>query len=545
MRASELTAGAAPHVLALGGGFAVILLYRKLASAIRRNEVRLTVIDRNNFNCFHGLIPELLTGKIQPGNILNPLRGIYRHAQFRNGEIEQIDLDRQEVLFTRGLDGREFRVNYDHLVLDVGSVEDLRLYPGMAEHSLRLKAFPDILQTRQHIIAMLELADIEEDPAEIERLLNFVVAGGNYAGVEVASELAASLPEIARTRFPRLPAAKIRVTLVHAGEQLLPELGESFPRLRDYAVGVLKGYPHMRLITQCKVTSATPEEVILSDGERIPTRTIIGCTGTRASPILDLLPFERTASGRLVMDEFCRVKGQTHIWGGGDCAAVPRRDGSPAPPLAIWALTTGAQIAVNIRRTLAGRPLKPFRFRGLGDACTLGRKRAVAHLRGFPLPGRLGYFAWRVIVLFYLPSWEKKCRLFLDWLIVPFFGGDVINMNLQKPIGLARMHFEAGQTIIREGDAGQSLFIIRSGEVDVFQQCANGAPPVHLATLGPGKHFGEVAVFQRHRRTATVLAKTQVELLCVRREAALALSESTPDFAENLSALPNELPLIS
>ena len=219
MADTGITQDRIPHVVSLGGGFASILLYRKLAGAIRRKQVRLTVIDRNNFVCFHGLVPELLTGKIQPGNILNPLRTIFPRAQFRNGEIEKVDLERQEVLFTRALDGKEFRINYDHLVLDVGSAVNLTLFPGMAEHTFRLKAFQEILQTRNHIVTMLELADIERDPVEIERLLNFVVAGGNYAGVEVASELVAALPEIARTRFPDLPVEKIRVTLVHSGRE--------------------------------------------------------------------------------------------------------------------------------------------------------------------------------------------------------------------------------------------------------------------------------------------------------------------------------------
>jgi NADH dehydrogenase len=483
-------------------------------------------------------VPEVLAGRVQPGNILNALRKIYSRARFRNGEIEKIDLERKEVLFSRSLDGKEFRLNYDHLVLDVGSVENLTLFPGMAEHTLRLKAFADILLARQHLITMLELADIEQDPVERERLINFVVAGGNYAGVEVSSALADFLPAVARKRFPNIPADKIRVTLVHSGPLILPELGQSFPRLQKYAIEFLKKNPNMRLATNCGLASATPEEAILTTGERISTRTIISCTGTTSSPILDQLPFARRPSGRLVMDEYCRVKGQSHIWAGGDCAAVPRRDGTPTPPLAIWALATGAKVAVNIKATLAGRPLRPFRFTGLGDACTLGKKRAVAHLRGIPMRGRLGYLAWRCVVLFYLPDWEKKLRVFIDWLLVSLFGPDVLNMNVYKPVGVMRVMYEPGQDIVREGEVGQSLFIIRTGEVEVLKERTNGGPPELLATLQAGDHFGEVAVFRHARRTATVRAKTRVDLLHVRREAALALSESSAEIAQSLSARP-------
>ncbi len=529
-----------PHVVTLGGGFGVIILYKKLAPLIRNNRVRLTIIDRNNFTCFHGIVPAVLTGKIQPGNVLNSLRTIYGRAQFRNAEIEKIDLANKEILFSRALDGRQFTVNYDHLVFNVGTMINLKLFPGMAEHTLRLKAFQDILAARHHIITMLELADIEQDPVERERLINFVVAGGNYAGIEVASELADSLPAIARKRFPNIPAEKIRVTIVHSGDTILPELANRYPGLRDYAMGALGDLPNLRIILNCRLASATPEEALLNTGERIPTRTIIACAGTTASPLLDLVPFERTKNGRLVMDEYCRVKGQDHIWGSGDCAAVPRRDGTPAPALAIWALTTGGRAGANIRASIEGRPLKPFRFSGIGDACTVGKNRAAAHLRGIPLKGKLGFIAWFSVVLMYIPAWEKKVRLIIDWLLLPIFGNDVINMNVQKPVGITPVHYEPGQDIVREGDVGQSLYIIRSGEVEVVKQGANGEPPTVLATLGPGDHFGEVAVFQRVRRTATVRAKTRVELLHMRREAALALSESSASLGENLSAAPGE-----
>jgi NADH dehydrogenase len=125
----------------------------------------------------------------------------------------------------------------------------------------------------------------------------------------------------------------------------------------------------------------------------------------------------------------------------------------------------------------------------------------------------------------------------IDWMILPFFGGDVVNMNVHKPVGVTTVMYEPGQTIVREGDVGQSLFIVRSGEVEVWQEAAN-EPARLLATLGAGEHFGEAAVFRRLRRTATVRSKTRVVLLHIRREVALALSESTPEIARNLSTLP-------
>jgi NADH dehydrogenase len=527
-----------PHVVALGGGFGSMYLYKTLSRMARRKKIRLTVIDRNNYNCFHGLVPEMLTGKISPNSLLNPLRSVFREAQFRNGTIEKIDLDKKEVLFSRGLDGKQFQVTFDHLFLNLGSVENFSLFPGIREHTLRLKSYADILQARHHLIMMLELADIEEDPIEVERLLNFVVAGGNYAGVEVASELADFLPRVARKRFPNIPVDKIRVTLIHSGDRILPELGNQFPKLRAYAERLVMGNPHIRLMTKTRLASATQEQAVLNTGERLPSRSIISCTGTIPSPLLGTLPFKRDRSGRIITDEFCRAEGSEFVWASGDCAAVPRSDGTYCPPLAIWAITTGRQAAINIKATLTGRRLKPYRFNGLGDACTLGNWRAAAHVKGIPLYGLAGYLSWRGFVLAYLPVWEKKVRLLFDWVVAPIFGRDLINMNVHRSVGVTPVMFEPGQDIVREGDVGQSLYIIRTGEVEVLKRAENGGPPDLQATLQAGDHFGEAAVFQGVRRTATVRAKTRVELLHVMREAALALSDSSPFIAERLSSSP-------
>ncbi len=523
-------------VVCVGGGYVAIYLARALGRALRSGRVTLTVIDRNNFHCFHGLVPEMLAGKLQPGNVLSSARRLFRDARFQCAEIERVDLDAKEVTISRELDGREFTIPYDHLVLAAGSKEDLSRFPGIAEHTLRLKSFQDILMVRHHLIAMLELADIETDPVEQERLLSFVVAGGNYAGVEVASELMAFLPATARRNYPNIPIGKIRIRLLHSGDHILPELGTHFPKLQAYAEKALRD-PHLEVITGIRLASATSEEAVLNDGRRISTRTIISCTGSKVAPVLDPLPFPKDRGGRLMTDAFLRVPEADNLWAGGDCAAVPHPKGGTCPPLAIWAMTAGAQIGKNILRTLDGEPLRPYRFTGLGDACTLGRHRAVAHLKGITLRGFPAYLVWRLFMILYLPAWEKKARVIFDWTVGAVFGRDLVNMNVHQQVAVSPVMFEPGQDIVREGDIGQSLFIIKSGTVEVFKHLPEGGEE-KVAELTSGAHFGEVAVFQRDRRTATCRAATRVELLHVRRETAVALSDSFSPVGNALRASP-------
>ncbi len=228
------------RVLVLGGGYVAIWLVRQLRSAVRRGEVELIVVDQHNYHTFHGLVPEMLTGKIQAGQIISPARRLFAPGRFICAGIERIDVAKKEVLLHRALDSAPLTLSYDHLVVNLGSVDDLTRYRGVGEHTLRLKDYFDCVRVRNHLLAMLEFAEAESDPVERRRLLHFVIAGGNYAGIEVAAELAEFLRSLLKTEYPGLTLEETHITVVHSGERILPELGRRFPRLSEYAADVLR-----------------------------------------------------------------------------------------------------------------------------------------------------------------------------------------------------------------------------------------------------------------------------------------------------------------
>lgn len=537
MNTSSSDSRSVPHVLCLGGGYTAIYLAKQLRGAVRAGRVRLTVVDVDNFQCFHGLIPDMITGKIQPTDTLSASRRLFAPGNFVNADVEKIDLEQRRVTVARLLDGRQLELDYDHLVLALGSTEHLGRFPGLAEHSFRLKAYSGCLAVRNQFISMLELADMEPDPVEQARLLTFVVVGGNFAGVEVAGELREFLPEVARKYFPRIKVEEIKVVLVCSSKGILPELGTRTGGLAEYAEQKLRADPHVELICNMRLASASSEEAILSDGRRIPTRTVVSCTGMSVVPVLESLKLERNAQQRIITDRNARVPGQTNVWAGGDCAAVPLADGSTAPALAIWAITVGELIGRNILRQLDGRELLLYRFNGLGDACVLGHRDAVGHVKGLQVRGLVAWLIWRVFMIIYLPSPEKKFRTVWNWLMLPFFGRDILNLRVTPPVNLAPVFFDAGQDIVREGEAGNSLFLIQQGEVEVLRRAADGTQE-RVAVLGSGQQFGEVAVFKGGRRTATVRATTRVRLVQMRRDAATLLAQSSGAIRESLQAMP-------
>lgn len=516
------------RVLILGGGYVAINAVKALRPAARRGEVEITVVDRNNFHTFHGLVPEMLVGKIQAGQVVSAARRLFDPGRFLTAKVDFVDLETKTVQISRILDGQPHTLHYDHLVVCLGSEDDLGRYRGVGEHTMRLKSYLDCVQVRNHVLAMLEMAELEDDETERRRLLHFVVAGGNYAGIEVASELVTFAKKLARTEYHNIEPDEVSVSVVHSREHILPELGERFPKLALRAEKTLRDLG-VTLELGVKLASATPLEAILSDGRRLPSRTIISCTGTAQSPVLSELPYERDRGGRLIADAFGCVDAEAKVWSGGDCGAIPLKNGGTAPALAIYAMEAGKTIGKNIARSIRGQKLKRYNFTGFGDCCALGYGKAVGQVWGVPLWGFPAWVVWRVCMIVYLPSWLKRVRTLLDWMTTPFLGRDIISVGSPDEVGVQPELFEDGQVVVRQGDVGRAMFIVRSGTVKVVRELPDGESE-HLADLGPGDHFGEIAVLRDVRRTATVRAVGSVELLRVSRAGTRMLASSFDAF---------------
>ena len=529
------TEPAVPRIVCIGGGYCALFLVKALRRAVRRGDVELVIVSRTNFHAFHGFVGEMLSGRIQPQAILSPARRVFRPARFMNAEVTAIALDEQQLTISRLLDGREQVLDYDHLVMSVGVADDVDGYPGLREHGLLLRDYRDAWHTRNHLLQMMEMAAIEPDPVERRRLLTVVVAGGGFGGVEVATELDEWASRLCRDEFADVDRDEVNVVLVHSGERILPELQGRHDRLVDRAELFIARRTRLDVRTGTRVIGATATDVRLDDGTSIPTRTVISSTGTASSPLLDQLPVERDDRGRVIVDDTVAVPGTTGLWAGGDCAAVPHPKGGTCPQLALFAMMHGWRIGRNILRVRAGRPPKPFGFTELGDACALGRRNAVAHLRGVPITGFAGWVLWKVFLLAFVPVWDRRLRLLLDWTLTPFTGREITQLPLDDAVGLDRERFEAGQVVFEQGEIGRKLYLIWEGRVEVVR---DGQV---LATLGPGQHFGETAVFEEVRRTASIRALTTVEVVTMGRSGARTLSETLESFGEAVRMRPTGL----
>jgi NADH dehydrogenase len=520
----------APHVLILGGGYVAITVCRALRRSVREGKVRVTVVSRENFHPFHGFIAEMVTGRISASHMLSPARRVFPGANLHVAEIERIDLEARSVTVSRHLDGRRSQLTYDELVLAVGTRDNLEAYPGLAEHAFRLRAYEDDLRLRNHILMMFELADIEPDAEERRRLLTFFVAGGGFAGTELAGELADHARRLIKRDFPRIDRGECRVVLVEPGATILPELyggdgtgKNAFPRLVEKALARHRQLG-VEVLTQVLVEAVTPTEVRLSTGERIPTRTVVSAVGMKPQPIVTRLGLDADRRGRIVTDEMCRIPDRPGLWAAGDCAAVPKPGGGTCPPVALYALKQGAHLGRNIARQLAGEAPTRFRWPGIGQAASVGNRYAVGELKGIQVWGLPAWLLWRGFLFRYFPSWEGRLRMLADWVIWPLVGRDIVELRPKalSSYDITANVFQPGEVVVRERQAGRYIHIILEGEVEI---CLEDAPEGDaLALLGPGDHFGQrwTESFQPElARTRTV-----VRTIALSREQAPRLQEA-------------------
>jgi NADH dehydrogenase len=429
------------HIVILGGGFAGMQTATSLEDEFHTNPgVSFSLISETNALLFTPMLAEVAGSNLEPSHISTPLRSSLHRTQFTRASVASVDLQRRRVILkTDPIDmtgsdsaqpdpGETHEVAYDHLVFALGSVSNYLGMVDLEKYSFDFKSLLDAIRIRNHVIEMFEKADREADPVRRKALLTFVIAGGGFAGVELAGAMNDFAHGILAD-YPRLLPGELSVILVHAHDTILPELSESLGR---YA---LQRMAERGVIFRLKVrlVDAKPGKVILSDGE-IAAETLVWTAGVAPSPVVKALDLPKNKRGALTVDETLAIPGHDGLWALGDCAAVfDAKSKNAVPPTAQFALREAAVLAKNIRAQIEGRPLKPFHFNSLGSLCVIGHQTACAELtvplsrnRAMRFSGLLAWAMWRFIYLMKLPGLEQKIRVLTDWTVELFFPPDIV-----------------------------------------------------------------------------------------------------------------------
>src|SRR5437773_11314738 len=419
-------------VIILGGGFGGVYAALRLDKTVaRRADVEVTLVSRDNFLLFTPMLHEVASGDLNPSDIVNPIRRMLKRVQFVQADVRSIDLAAKRVHCTRNLRPVPLDLDYDHLVLALGSETNFFGLQGVAENAVTLKTLGDAALLRARVLGILEMASLEPDADVRKQMLPLLVAGGGFAGVETVGAIHDLVHEALRY-YPQLAPQEVRVVLVHPGDFVLPELGEKLGRYAQQKL-VERG---VEIRPRTKVTGYIDSLVTISSGEAIPAATLIWTAGVTPNPVIEQLPCKKE-KGRIVVDEIIEVPGFAGLCAMGDCAAVP--DAKTAvlqPPTAQHALRQARHAAKNIEAVLGGRQKRPFRFSTLGQLASIGHRHGVANILGMNFSGFIAWLLWRSVYLLKLPRLAKKTRVALSWLLEMIFSKDLEQMLTLRDVEL-------------------------------------------------------------------------------------------------------------
>jgi NADH dehydrogenase len=502
-------------IVIIGGGFAGVYT----AKFIRRRlpaDVQIILFSRENHVVFTPLLGNVVGSSINPMHVVWPVRQMLKNVNCRTAAVTDIDLANNQVHYQTAANMPATQ-KYSHLILACGSAVKLDIVPGMSAHGWPLKTMGDALVLRNHLIEILEQAQVEPDTHHRKQLLSVVVVGGGFSGVEVAGEIHDLLTTSCRY-YSDVNREDIRVTLLHRGPRLLPELPES---LGEFTVAKMRARGiDVRL--KSEAAAVTERAVLLKSGDEIPAATVVCTIGSAPNPLLCStgLPMEKN---RLKVDGFFRCEGRDNVWALGDCALVPNAyDNQPSPPTAQFAVRQAKWLAKNLRAMQRGRPMQPFYFKPLGAFASIGSRRAVGMAFGLRVSGFPAWFLWRGIYLAKMPTFARKLQIAFDWFWQMLFPRDIVQLSLGQTERLPTAHFERGQFVFRKGDPGDKLYIIERGRAGVYFK-EDGEP---VAILGPGDHFGEGALLSRRVRSASIRAEEPLDVLVLGQEAFTQLTHN-------------------
>jgi NADH dehydrogenase len=386
-----------PRVVILGAGFGGLTAARAVADS-----AHVTVVDRHNFQTFLPLLYQVSTAGLAADHVAHPIRGALRKTgvQFRMGSPISVDHKNKTIK----LDSSEV-LEFDQLIVAMGSVTADFGIPGVAEHALGMKSVREALLIRAEVMRRFEdLCRFEDDT-----IFSISVVGGGPTGVEMAGAFA----ELVRGPLKNdqaHAAANIRINLIEAGPRILPMFSEKLSARAKKDLEKLG--VNVRLNTA--VAELKPRSIIVKDGDAIPSEITIWAAGVKGEPAGATLNLPLISS-RIDVDETLQVKNYPGIFAIGDIAGFVGKDGRFLPMVAPVAMQQGRFIAKQIKRLANGQSLEAFKYIDKGSMATIGRHKAVVEVKSFRMAGIPAWYAWLWLHLFYLVGGRNKIGTMADW----------------------------------------------------------------------------------------------------------------------------------
>lgn len=395
------------RVVILGGGFGGIELAKKL----KNQDIQVVLLDKHNYHTFQPLLYQVATGGLEPGSIAYPLRKFMQQIPngiFRLAEVLSIHPESNKITTDIG------DLTYDYLIIATGSTTNFfKFSKEESDRMMKMKDIPQALNLRSYILENFEEALLTSDETRKEELINIVIVGGGPTGVELAGALGEMRRNILPKDYPELDFRKMQIHLFDSGERLLSSMhpensSKALKYVKDFGVNVW---------LNTLVTGYDGKQLLLSNGKTIRTDTVIWTAGVKGNPVNGFSPEVIGPNNRLLVDEFCRIKGSENIFAIGDVAYM-KQEAYPNghPMVAPVAIQQGDYVATYIINQASGKSSKAFSYFDKGSMATVGRNKAVMESKGLRMGGFIAWLAWLFVHVMTLVGFRNKLTVTLGWL---------------------------------------------------------------------------------------------------------------------------------
>lgn len=393
-----------PRIVIVGGGFGGL----NLAKSLKKSKAQIVLLDKNNFHTFQPLLYQVATAGLEPDSIAGPLRKSFEgnpNYFFRMVKVTGIDSGRNEVVTSIG------NLSYDYLVLANGSVTNYFNKKDFRPKVLPLKRIVHALDVRSHILQNFEQAVMTQDQNEFEKMMNIVVVGGGPTGVEVSGALAELRKHILPKDYPDLDFTKMKIHLIEGSGRLLNGMSDFAGK---EALNYIKKLG-IEVQLNTFVEDYDGDTVTLNNGT-IETATVVWSAGVRGN-VVEGLEASSVERSRILVDEFCKVKGTNNVFAIGDVAMMQsEKFPNGHPMVAPVAMQMGRHLAKNLTNIIQGKNPEKFKYFDKGSMATIGKNKAVVDMpNGMHFKGFFAWLIWMFVHIMYLIGFRNKLITLNNW----------------------------------------------------------------------------------------------------------------------------------
>jgi len=424
------------RIVIVGGGYAGFYTAFKLEKTLRRGEAEVVLIDPLPYMTYQPFLPEVAAGSIEARHAIVPLRRHLPKTRVITARVTGINHAAKTIVVTpEGFPS--FELDYDQIVITAGAVSKTFPIPGVADVAIGMKTIEEAISVRDRVIDNMHLAaDLPPGPAR-DRLLTVVVVGGGFAGIEVFAELRSMVSDMLK-EFPSISIDDTHFHLIEAMDRIMPEVS-----LKS-SLWVLKNLEQRQAFVHLntQLNSAVDGRLELSDGQVLHTDMVIWTAGVKAQSMLGGTGIPLDDRERICARADLRVEDGDQIlegmWTAGDVARVPDLSGGGVGgycvPNAQHAVRQGKILAKNIVAVLRGEEPHDYVHKNLGAVAGLGIGAGVFQSGSLGITGFPAWVMHRFYHGFAIPTFERKARVFTNWLVHLFWGRDFSSVRkVQRP----------------------------------------------------------------------------------------------------------------